>query len=96
MYVQFVERALAIVVAHRVLHGTGAVVDAVNEQVLVEQRYGPRDGRFVDCLQRRFHIRKAKRLRVFYHRLEYQQAYRRRFDASTYQFFFKFLHVAVP
>ena len=72
MDVQFVERALAIVIAHRVFHGTGAIVDAVNEQVLVEQRDGSRDGRFIDCLQRCFHIRKAKRLRVFYHRLEYQ------------------------
>lgn len=54
--VQFVERALAIVVAHRVLHGAGAIVDAVNEQVCMEQRDGSGDGRFIDCPQHCFQI----------------------------------------
>lgn len=47
--VQLVEHALAIVVAYRVLHGTGAIVDAVNEQMFMEQRDSPGDGRFIDC-----------------------------------------------
>jgi len=42
--VQLVDHTLAIVVAHRLLHGAGAIVDAVNEQVLMEQRDGPGDG----------------------------------------------------
>lgn len=58
--VQLVEHALAIVVAYRVLHGAGAIVDTVNEQVLMEQRDRTGDGRFIDCPQNGFQVRKAE------------------------------------
>lgn len=82
MDVQFVEHALAIVVAHRVLHGAGAIVYAVNEQVCMEQRDGSGDSRFIDCPQHCFQVRKAECLGVFHHCLEYQKPYSCRLDAS--------------
>ena len=62
VHVQVANGAHTVIAANRILHCAGAIINSMNEQVIVKEGQRPEYGRFIDRFQFGFQISQAESL----------------------------------